>query len=198
MLDDASLHFCILPRAPPRRLAALFFGGGANAPNIGINFGIPMSLILKNSSVLIETPPAAPKQLPLLMSVFPKRVGVGDELFLVADLPVDCAPYFVDISAGLQLTPLEVEIFEQVKLSTLQTRYQITPTSTYFVDVKEEDEKGEHKLGALCAPSDLTDPAQLTAALRAVVGALRNGQLDGQVTVDGGQVDFVFAAYVIE
>ncbi|MGP6087433.1 trypsin-like peptidase domain-containing protein [Antarctobacter jejuensis] len=166
--------------------------------NVGINFGIPMKLILENSSVLKVTKAEPPKPLPMITRVFPSSAGVGGELSIVGDVPSSCTPAFVDISKSLDLTPIPLEIFEQVVLGPLQTRYQITVTSDYRIFVQEEDEKGEHKLGTLCGSTDLTDPEQLRAALRGVVGALQQGRLDGQVNVAGGTVDFAFTTYMIE
>ena len=165
---------------------------------VGINFGIPMALILKNSSVLKAARPVARRPLPMVMSVFPKALDVGQELSVVADVPESCAPAFVDISTSLKLTPIPLEVFEKVELSPVQTRYQVTATSTYGLVVQEEDEKGEHKLGMLCGPAGLDDPEDLKEALRAVVGALREGKFDGQVTVNGDSVAYAFAAYTIQ
>jgi V8-like Glu-specific endopeptidase len=180
-----------------RRVIGLHNSGNSR---VGINFGIPMAMILQNSSVLKETirDDATPQPLPLVMSVFPKILGVGQELSVVADLPKECTPAFVDMSASLKLTPIPLEIFEKVQLSDHQTRYQVTATSTYGLLVQEEDEKGEHKLGMLCGSAGLDDQKQLKDALRAVVGALRQGKLDGKVTVNGGTVAYAFASYTIE
>lgn len=165
---------------------------------VGINFGIPMSLILKNSKVLKAAVPVGPKPLSPVMTVFPTALKVGQELSTVADVPASCTPAFVDISESLKLTPIPLEIFDKLDVGTSQTRYQITVTSTYALVVQEEDEKGKHNLGVLCGPSGLSDPAQLKAALREVVGALRKGALDGKVTVNGNAVEYAFATYVIE
>lgn len=166
--------------------------------NIGVNFGIPMKLILQNSSILEATRPAPEKPLPMVTTVFPKRVGVGGELSVVGDVPSTCTPAFVDISASLDLTPIPLEIFEQVVLGPLQRRYQITVTNEYRLFVQEQDEKGEHKLGTLCSDAGLEDPNQLRAALQQVVGELKQGRMDGEVQVAGGTVGFAFASYVIE
>lgn len=166
--------------------------------NVGINFGIPMKLILESSSVLKATKPKPPQPLPMVTRVFPKSVGVGGELSVVGDVPSTCTPAFVDISQSLNLTPVPLEIFEQVVLGPQQTRYQITVTNEYRLFVQEEDEKGEHMLGALCGSSDLADPEQLRNALREVVGALKQGRMDGQVPVPGGTVGYAFATYMIE
>lgn len=166
--------------------------------NVGVNFGIPMATILKASKVLKAAPPAEKQPLPMVAAVFPKRVGVGQEISVVADVPGDCVPAIIDISPTQNLTPIPLEIFEKVPLSEIQARYQVTVTSNYKIVVLEEDEKGEHKLGALCSPAGLTDPAQLKDALRGVVGALAQGKMDGKVEVAGGTVTYAFTSYVIE
>lgn len=166
--------------------------------NVGINFGIPMATILKTSKVLKAAPKGEKQPLPLITTVFPRRVGVGQELSVVTDVPAGCTPAVVDISPTRNLTPIPLEIFEKIELSEIQTRWQVTVTSNYKIVVLPEDEKGEHKLGALCSPSGLTDAAQLKEALRGVVGALAEGRMDGKVEVAGGTVTYAFTAYVIE
>ncbi|WP_323771498.1 serine protease [Antarctobacter sp.] len=170
---------------------------------IGVNFGIPMALIIENSKVLKVTPPTPtpdgkPRPLPLIMSLFPKELGVGQELSVVADVPETCTPAFVDISPNRKLTPIPLEIFEKVELSKIQTRYQVTATSTYGLEIQEEDEKGPHTIGYLCSSTGLDDATQLKAALRLVVAALGQGQMDGSVTIDSGTVNYSFGTYVVK
>ncbi|WP_305968893.1 MULTISPECIES: serine protease [unclassified Mameliella] len=178
-----------------RQVIALHNSGNRN---VGINYGIPMAEIIGQSKVLKPGPLPAPKPQPMLMSAFPDSLGVGGELSLVADMPSDCTPAFVDISPSLQLTPIPLEIFEKVDLGPGQTRYQVTPTSQYAVVVQEQDEKGEHRIGYLCSSSGVSDAAELKSALRLVLADLNKGQLSGKVTLDGGTVDYAFKSYVIE
>ncbi|OWV43949.1 hypothetical protein CDZ97_04090 [Mameliella alba] len=178
-----------------RRVIALHNSGNRN---VGINYGIPMAEILGRSKVLKPAAAPTPKPLPMLMSAFPASLGVGGELSLVADMPADCTPAFVDISPSLQLTPIPLEVFEKVDLGPGQTRYQVTPASRYAVVVQEQDEKGEHRIGYLCSSSGVSDAEQLKSALRLVVADLNKGQLSGKVTLDGGTVDYAFKSYVIE
>lgn len=178
-----------------RQVIALHNSGSRRT---GVNYGVPMSEILAASKVLNKAARAEPKALPMLMSAFPASLGLGGELSLVADMPSDCTPAFVDISPSLQLTPIPLDIFEKVDLGPGQTRYQVTPTSRYAVVVQEKDEKGEHRIGYLCSSSGVSDAAQLKSALRLVVADLNKGQLSGKVSVDGGTVSYAFKSYVIE
>ena len=169
--------------------------------NVGVNYGIPMAQILAVSNVLKPAPardPAAkPEPLPLIMSQFPQELGVGQEMFIVADVPDTCTPAFVDIGPKGKLTPIPLDLFEKVELSRIQTRYQITATSTYRLSVEEADEKGQHKIGYLCSSDGVSDASQLKSALRQVVRALGQGQMDGKVNVNGGTVAYSFKAYTI-
>lgn len=168
--------------------------------NVGVNFGIPMALILANSKVLKPTPVSggAPKPPSLIMTLFPKELEVGQELSIVADVPKACTPAFVDISPSRKLTPIPLEVFEKVDFSDIQTRYQVTAASRYGLVVQEEDEKGPHWIGYLCSSTGVADAAQLKSALRQVVGALGQGKMDGAVTVDTGTVNYSFNTYVIK
>lgn len=166
--------------------------------NVGVNFGIPMAQILANTKVLKPSKPQGPKPLQPIMSLFPKALGVGQELSVVADVPAGCTPAFVDISPSRKLTPIPLEVFEKVELSDIQTRYQVTAASRYGLVVQEEDEKGPHSIGFLCSSTGLEDATQLKAALRQVVKALGQGQMDGAVTVNGGTVTYSFKIYQIE
>ncbi|MBY6112902.1 serine protease [Mameliella alba] len=166
---------------------------------IGVNFGIPMAQILAASQVLTVGPVPKPEPLPLLMSVFPAALSVGTEMSLVADVPAECTPAFVDIAPSLELTPIPLEIFEKVEMTAdVQYRYQITPTSTYALVVQEQDEKGEHRIGYLCTSSGVSDAEQLKSALRLVLAKLDDGLMTGAVAVNGGSVGYAFKSYVIE
>lgn len=165
---------------------------------VGINFGIPMKLILDQSNVLKVAKRSPERALTLVFSAFPDSLSVGQELSLVADVPAACKPILIDISASYKTTPLPLEIFEQVTLSELQTRYQITATSTYGITVEEGDEKGQHWIGVLCGSKELSDPAQLKAALQLLVNALNKGVKDGQVDLDATTVQFSFDTYEVE
>lgn len=162
---------------------------------VGINFGIPMALILAESQVLRATAPTGPKPLPLVMTLLPQELGVGDTISVIADVSNDCTPTFVALSPTAQLTPIAVEFFEQVPLNALQTRYQILPHSRYGLQVQEQDEKGRHRLGFLCGPGDLAGLEALRDALRPVYAALTGGQRIGVVDSPVGKVRFAFQTF---
>ncbi|WP_418595448.1 trypsin-like serine peptidase [Ponticoccus sp. (in: a-proteobacteria)] len=166
-----------------------------NAGNdrVGINFGVPMALILGQSGVLKATAAAAPKPLPLVMSLYPEVLGVGEELSVAADVPADCTPLFYDVAPSGRLVPLPSEIFQQVTLSALQTRFQTSPAAQYGLVVVEEDEKGTHRLGFACGPED----QDVRQWLRPVIERVMGGTLVGEVAVTGGTASFAFRAFTV-
>lgn len=177
-----------------RQVVGLHNSGNSN---IGINFGIPMQMILSQSKVLKAAAPAEGRPLPLLMTLFPDRLTVKQEVSVVADVPKGCTPAFVAISPGGKLTPIPMEFFQKVDLSPEQDRYQISPGGRYGLVIEEQDEKGTHKLGFLCGPGGLTQPEDLKAALQAVVGTLGSGSLTGHVDSPAGPVGFAFRTFEV-
>ena len=164
-----------------------------NAGNdrVGINFGVPMAMILAESRVLKAAAPAAARPLPLVMSLYPDALGPGEELSVAADAPADCTPLFYDVAPSGRIVPLPTEIFQQVELSALQTRFQTSPAAQYGLVVLEEDEKGLHKLGFACGPED----QDVRQWLRPVMQQVMAGTLVGEVPVAGGSASFAFREY---
>lgn len=166
----------------------------AGSSRLGVNFGVPMSMILNNSKVLKAAIPAPAQPLPLVMGIFPRAAGVGEEVSVSADAPAGCLPAFYDVSPSGQLTPIPAEIFQQVELSALQTRYQITPGGRYGLVVQEADEKGVHKLGFACAPEGADPRAWLRPVMEGVVA----GRMAGEVPFDGATVRYAFESYEVQ
>jgi S1-C subfamily serine protease len=166
-----------------------------NAGNdrVGINYGIPMALILDASKVLRAAEPAQPQPLPLVMSLHPEALGVGAELSVVADAPAGCTPLFYDVAPSGQIVPLPLEVFQQVALSPVQTRYQTSPATRYGLVVQEADEKGTHRLGFACGPAG----QDVRTWLRPVIERVMAGTLSGSVAVTGGAARFAFRAYEV-
>ncbi|WP_370314161.1 serine protease [Sagittula sp.] len=164
---------------------------------VGINFGIPMTMILSQSKVLKAAPPAQDRPLPLVMTLYPDALGVGQEVSVVADMPDGCTPAFVALSPSSQLTPIPLDFFQKVPLGPGQVRYQISPGGRYGLVIEEGDEKGAHKLGFLCGPGGLTEPAALQDALRGVVASLSSGQTSGEVASGAGPVGYAFRTFEV-
>lgn len=168
----------------------------AGSSKIGVNFGIPMKLILANSQVLRETRPAPTRPLPLVMTLYPQALGVGEELSVVADAPKGCVPAFVALSPSMKLTPIPAQVFQKVDIGPEQDRYQISAGGRFGLVIEEQDEKGAHKMGFLCGPQAL-EGETLKAALQTVVGQLNAGTLLGEVPTPVGAVSFAFRAFEV-
>lgn len=147
----------------------------------GVNFGIPMDRILAASKVLRPAPPPGTGVGPdSAMLIYPEALTVGALLTVKADVPAACAPAFVNIAPGGTVTPVPLQYFEAIPLSSGQTRYQITAVSRFKLIVQEADAPGVHRFGVLCPPAGTTAEA-LPGLLRAAVSALNTGAMSGKV-----------------
>ncbi|CUH74968.1 trypsin-like serine peptidase [Tropicibacter naphthalenivorans] len=160
---------------------------------IGVNFGIPMSMILAKSTVLRAAVPDDDGAQVYTFSSFPKTLAVGEELSVVADVVAGCAPTFVNVSPTGKVTPIPLQFFEKIEVSTSQTRYQVSPGGRYGLQVLPEDPKGTHQIGFICPPQPFADQEALKAALRDVLAALPGG-LSGEA----GGVQYRFGTYTID
>lgn len=133
-----------------------------------------------------------------ILSVYPARVKVEDEVALIADLPPACTPFFFALAPSKRLTPIPRRFFKTVDLASGQTRYEISPGSRYGLKVLPEDEKGRHLIGYLCEPPQVTGQDRLKALLRRVVAASSAGQEDGTIAADGARTAFQVRPFVIE
>jgi hypothetical protein len=151
---------------------------------------------------------AAPKppadQLPQLaerslLTVYPPRVGVGDEVSVVADLGEFCTPSFFALSPSKKFTPLPLKFFKQTPLHNRQTRYEISPGSRFGLVVQPQDEKGENVLGYFCEPPGDGDMDALKSILRDIVKRIGSGEENGVVDPMGyGTVHFQARPFWIE
>ncbi|MEP4876931.1 MAG: caspase family protein [Tateyamaria sp.] len=143
--------------------------------------------------------PVAQKPERSLLTVYPPRVSVGEEVSIVADLTATCVPSFFNLSPGRKFTPIPLEFFKQVSLANGQTRFEISPGSRFGLVVQEQDEKGQNMLGYFCPPASLVDPETLKLVLREIVANIRTGDEDGTVnSADYGAVRYQARPYFIE
>tara|TARA_R110002049_G_scaffold142277_2_gene304136 strand:- start:13215 stop:14447 length:1233 start_codon:yes stop_codon:yes gene_type:complete len=144
--------------------------------------------------------PPAPVSAPerALLSVYPPRVTVGEEVSVVADLGAGCTPTFFNLSPGRKFTPIPLEFFKKTSLDNGQTRFEISPGSRFGLVVQEQDEPGENILGYFCPPASLTDREAQKSVLRDIVGQIAKGTEDGSVPAPGhGNVAYQARPYVI-
>lgn len=141
---------------------------------------------------------AAASALDPLLSVYPPRVGVDDEVALIADLPPSCTPFFMSIAPSSRFTPIPRKFFRTVALSNGQTRHEISPGSRYGLKVLPEDEKGRHNLGYVCEPVSQTGDDVLKSILRKTVDASAKGVEEGTITHADGSVQFQLRPLIIE
>lgn len=143
--------------------------------------------------------PVAQKPESALLTVYPPRVSVGQEVSIVADLGSACVPSFFNLSPGGKFTPIPLEFFKQVTLANGQTRFEISPGSRFGLIVQEQDERGKNTLGYFCPPASLTDPEALKSALREIAGKISAGQEDGEVRATSyGAVSYQARPFIIE
>lgn len=130
-----------------------------------------------------------------LLSVYPPRVTVDEEVAVVADLDAGCAPSFFALSPGGQVTALPAEFFALYPMHAGQTRYEISPGSDYALVIEEQDEKGTHRLGYFCDPGLAADDPARLQMLKDVLVQVRDGVDDG--TTADGKTHFQSRPFVI-
>lgn len=148
-----------------------------------------------------RTNAAAPETASLrsLLTVYPARVGTGQELSVVADVPAACRPMFLHLAPDAKLTPIPLQFFRSIDMQNGQFRYEISPGSRYGLVVSEQDARGVGQLGFFCEPPGLSKRDDVAATLRQMVGALQQGQREGELPVEGfGAAEFRFADFEIE
>ncbi|MDO6731708.1 caspase family protein [Marinovum sp. 2_MG-2023] len=133
-----------------------------------------------------------------ILSVYPLRVAVDDEVAMIADLPAACTPFFFALSPSAKFTPIPRKFFRTFALASGQTRYEISPGSRYGLKVLPEDEKGTNLIGYMCEPPSGTDQTVLKALLREGVQAAQNGVEDGEVSAMGASARFQIRPFEIE
>lgn len=123
-----------------------------------------------------------------LLTVYPHRVGLGDEVSVVADIAPGCTPLFFNLSPSRQVTQIPTRFFRQIQMENGHRRYEISPGSRFGLIVEENDEPGTNTLGYLCETADAT--ANLGATLRAIVTELDADVFEGHVIVGGAEIVF--------
>lgn len=123
-----------------------------------------------------------------LLTVYPHRVGLGDEVSIVADIAPGCTPSFFNLSPSRQVTQIPTQFFRQIAMENGHRRYEISPGSRFGLVVEENDEPGTNTLGYLCEIPEAT--ADLGATLRAIVAQLDADLFEGSVTVGGADIVF--------
>lgn len=142
--------------------------------------------------------PAPRKALDPILSVYPGRVTVDDEVAMIADLPPSCTPFFFALAPSGRFTPIPRRFFKTVALASGQTRYEISPGGRYGLRVLPEDEKGTNHIGYLCEPLAGTGEETLKALLRAAVEATRAGTEDGAVSAGAVETRFQVRPFEID
>lgn len=89
------------------------------------------------------------------IDIEPRLIRVGQVLSISAAPPADCTPFFFDLSASGQLTPIPLHIFDTTEIRPGVLRYDNNASSRYGIIVQPEDELGRHRLGFICQPSGL-------------------------------------------
>lgn len=139
-----------------------------------------------------------PAKLDPILSVYPLRVSVEDEVALIADLPASCTPFFFALAPSARFTPIPRKFFRTIALASGQTRYEISPGSRYGLKVLPEDEKGTNHIGYLCEPPAGTSDSVLKALLRAAVQKTMSGVEEGIVSSQGTDTPFQVRPFTID
>ena len=133
----------------------------------------------------------------MVLSVYPSRVTVGQEVALVADTPPSCKAAFVNVSPSGKATPIPSHYFTNTTLSSGHLRHEISPGTRYGLVVQKEDEKGSNTLGFFCEPDGLRK-SEKVSVLKHLLGNFQSEKFEGVVDVAARSVPFRFQQYVIE
>lgn len=131
--------------------------------------------------------PVAPRS---LLTVYPPRVSIGEEVSVVADVPKSCKPFFLNIAPSYKLTPIPLQFFKSIDIQNGQFRYEISPGSRYGLVVQENDEKGRNQLGYFCEPEGDFDKPQIKAVLKQILAEIKNGQEEGNINLKGTSISY--------
>ncbi|NNE21841.1 MAG: hypothetical protein HKN11_04460 [Rhizobiales bacterium] len=146
-----------------------------------------------------ETPTAAAPQTKTLLAVYPGKATTGQEVSLLADVPHSCSPSFINLAPSNKVTPIPLKFFKVIDLGNGQTRHEISPGSRYGLVVQEQDERGLHRIGFFCAPTDAVEADAKIKLLRAINARLKNGELSGTTAGDGQDAAaYHFSEYVVQ
>ena len=130
-----------------------------------------------------------------LVSVEPRLIRAGQLLTVSAEPPVNCNPFFFDVSPSGRLTPIPLEIFDTLEIRPGLLRYDNNADSQYGIIVQPEDDPGLHRLGFICQPSGICQDGE-----RDVLRQLRREHLDstsGVIETEGEAVVFNTMVYEI-
>lgn len=132
-----------------------------------------------------------------LLTVYPPRVTVGEEVSVVADIQPGCTPAFVNVAPSGRVIPVPTTYFKTVAMAGGQTRYEISPGSRYGLVVQEEDEKGANSFGFFCLPPGGEATEAKRALLRGILERLAAGTTEGTLA-DPLPTYFQFGRYQID
>lgn len=142
--------------------------------------------------------PTVREQVRTILAVYPGKVGTGEEVSVLADVPHSCSPAFFNLSPSRKVTPIPTRFFKVIDLGNGQTRYEISPGSRYGLVVQENDESGRNRIGFFCEPAGGGKAQNRVELLRALNVKLKAGELSG--TFSAGAKDGIayrFAEYEI-
>lgn len=129
--------------------------------------------------------PVAQNQAKSLITVYPPRVTVGEEISIVADLSTTCTPSFFNLPPDNKFTPIPLQFLDKTTLDNGQVRYEISPGAEYGLVIQPPDPKGKNNLGYFCTPKGLTDKTASKALKQKITDSIRANNEDGVVSIDG-------------
>jgi len=130
---------------------------------------------------------------PSILSVYPAKVSLGQEVAVVADVAEACIPAFFNVSPSKRVTPIPARFFKTVVFGNGQVRYEISPGSRYGLVVQKEDENGRNRLGFICQPDSMSAEEKKTF-LTTLLSKFSDGNLEGELS----GISYQFREYEIE
>lgn len=150
---------------------------------------------IKPTVQIVAAKPVSPRA---LLTVYPPRVTIGDEVSVVADVPASCKPFFLNIAPSNRLTPIPLQYFKNIDIQNGQFRYEISPGSRYGLVVQENDEKGTNQLGYFCEPQGQFEKPQLKATLKQILSEIKSGREEGNIELDGKKIAYQMRQFTVK
>lgn len=132
-----------------------------------------------------------------LLAVYPNKVGVGEELALIADVSPQCHPLFFNLTKSGKVTPIPLKYFKTISVSSTQKRYEISRGSRFGLMVLESDERGDNYLGFVCR-SNSDEIVSKRNLVKSLSQQIKAGNLNGKIQLTNDiAVRFHFQSYTI-
>ena len=116
-----------------------------------------------------------------ILSVYPAQVKTGEEISVLAEVPMACQSSFLNLSPIRKVATIPAKFFKHTDPGAGRNHFEISPGSRYGLIVQEEDERGRNLIGFFCVPPGLEDKEDTIGIIRELDAKLSAGTMSGTV-----------------